>query len=67
MAATPETVRQLAGMGLDVLIEAGAGDAAGHSDREYTEAGAAIIRALDTADLDILAHVRPLDPRRPTR
>ncbi|SDS49798.1 NAD(P) transhydrogenase subunit alpha [Pseudarthrobacter equi] len=63
VAATPDTVKQLAGMGLDVLIEAGAGDAAGHPDREYTEAGAAVVPELDTGAVDILAHVRPLDPR----
>lgn len=62
VAATPDTVKQLAGMGLDVLIEAGAGDAAGHPDREYTEAGAAVVPELDTGAVDILAHVRPLDP-----
>ncbi|MGO4189526.1 Re/Si-specific NAD(P)(+) transhydrogenase subunit alpha [Pseudarthrobacter sp. TAF60_1] len=62
VAATPETVRQLTGLGLDVLIEADAGAAAGHSDHEYTQAGARIIQALDPADLDILVHVRPLEP-----
>ncbi|HJV99016.1 MAG TPA: NAD(P)(+) transhydrogenase (Re/Si-specific) subunit alpha, partial [Arthrobacter sp.] len=62
VAATPETVRQLAGLGLDVLIETGAGDAAGHSDHEYSTAGAHVVPALDLADLDILTHVRPLEP-----
>ncbi|MFC9771460.1 MULTISPECIES: Re/Si-specific NAD(P)(+) transhydrogenase subunit alpha [unclassified Pseudarthrobacter] len=63
VAASPDTVKQLAGMGLDVLIEAGAGAAAGHPDRDYTEAGAAVVPELDTGAVDILAHVRPLDPR----
>lgn len=63
VAATPDTVKQLAGMGLDILIEAGAGAAAGHPDRAYTEAGAAVVPELDTGAVDILAHVRPLDPR----
>ncbi|TAP44712.1 Re/Si-specific NAD(P)(+) transhydrogenase subunit alpha [Arthrobacter sp. S39] len=62
VAATPETVKQLAGLGLDVLIESGAGDPAGHSDHEYMHAGATTVPALDPADLDILVHVRPLDP-----
>jgi NAD(P) transhydrogenase subunit alpha len=62
VAATPETVKQLAGLGLDVLIETGAGAAAGHSDHEYAQAGARIVQAFDPADLDILAHVRPLEP-----
>ncbi|MEW9871156.1 Re/Si-specific NAD(P)(+) transhydrogenase subunit alpha [Arthrobacter sp. HS15c] len=62
VAATPETVTQLVGLGLDVLMEAGAGGAAGHSDHEYIHAGARIVPALDTRGLDILVHVRPLDP-----
>jgi len=62
VAATPDTVKQLAGMGLDVLIEAGAGAAAGHPDREYTDAGAAVVPELDTGAVDVLAYVRPLDP-----
>lgn len=63
VAATPDTVKQLAGTGLDILIEAGAGAAAGHPDRDYTEAGAAVVPELDTGAVDILGHVRPLDPR----
>ncbi|MBE4718329.1 Re/Si-specific NAD(P)(+) transhydrogenase subunit alpha [Pseudarthrobacter sp. AB1] len=62
VAATPETVRQLAGLGLDVLIEAGAGAAAGHSDHDYTDAGARIVQDLDPGDLEVLVHVRPLEP-----
>lgn len=62
VAATPETVTQLAGLGLEVLIEAGAGAAAGHSDHEYDHAGARIVPTLQHADLDILVHVRPLEP-----
>jgi NAD(P) transhydrogenase subunit alpha len=61
VAATPETVRQLAGLGLEVLIESTAGAAAGYPDQEYLEAGGRIVPALDTADLDVLAHVRPLE------
>ncbi|MFJ6027026.1 Re/Si-specific NAD(P)(+) transhydrogenase subunit alpha [Pseudarthrobacter sp. NPDC092424] len=62
VAATPETVKQLAGLGLDVIVEAGAGEFAGHPDREYRQAGAEIANELDPAALDILAHVRPLHP-----
>lgn len=62
VAATPETVAQLAGLGLEVLIEAGAGAASGHADPEYAQAGARIVPALQPADLDILVHVRPLEP-----
>ena len=63
VAATPDTVKQLAGMGLEVLVEAGAGDGAGHPDSAYHQAGATIVPDLDNAALDLLAHVRPLDPQ----
>ena len=62
VAATPDTVRQLTGMGLDVVVEAGAGTAAGHSDHDFRQAGADVVPELDTSAVDILAHVRPLDP-----
>lgn len=62
VAATPETVKQLAGLGLDVIIEAGAGESAGHPDQEYHNAGAEVVEELDHSALDILAHVRPLQP-----
>jgi NAD(P) transhydrogenase subunit alpha len=49
VAATPETVKQLAGLGLDVLVESRAGVSAGHADDEYREAGAQIVADLDPA------------------
>lgn len=39
VAATPETVRKLVGLGLEVTVEAGAGRAAGFLDAEYEAAG----------------------------
>lgn len=62
VAATPESVRQLVGLGLSVAIESGAGVAAGHADAAYTDAGAEVVPALDLATVDLLAHVRPLHP-----
>ncbi|MCZ9881866.1 Re/Si-specific NAD(P)(+) transhydrogenase subunit alpha [Arthrobacter sp. B2a2-09] len=62
VAATPETVKQLAGLGLEVFVESGAGTAAGHSDEDYRGAGALIVPTLDLARLDVYAHVRPLEP-----
>ncbi|MEV7635079.1 Re/Si-specific NAD(P)(+) transhydrogenase subunit alpha [Pseudarthrobacter enclensis] len=62
VAATPDTVKQLTGMGLEVLVEAAAGERSGHPDRDYTQAGAAVVPALDASALDVLLHVRPLDP-----
>lgn len=40
VALIPDVVRSLAGEGLDVVVEPGAGDGAGHPDPEYAEAGA---------------------------
>jgi H+-translocating NAD(P) transhydrogenase subunit alpha len=62
VAATPETVKQLAGLGLEVFVESRAGTAAGHSDDDYRQAGAVIVPTLDLAGLDVYAHVRPLEP-----
>ncbi|MCU1566611.1 MAG: transhydrogenase, alpha subunit [Pseudarthrobacter sp.] len=62
VAATPESAKQLVALGVELLIEAGAGTAAGHPDTAYTHAGALIVPELDLAQLDVLAHVRPLDP-----
>lgn len=62
VATTPESVRQLRGLGLDVTVESGAGTAAGHDDASYAEAGALVVQALDLPALDLLAHVRPLHP-----
>jgi NAD(P) transhydrogenase subunit alpha len=42
VAATPETVKKLKGLGLDVVVETGAGEAARFSDADYQAAGATI-------------------------
>ena len=65
VAATPETVRQLVGLGLEVHVEAGAGEASGHSDTSYADAGAVVVDVLGLGELDVLLHVRPLDPATP--
>lgn len=62
VAATPETVKQLAALGVELLLEEDAGAAAGYPDLAYSQAGAHLIHDLDLAQLDALAHVRPLDP-----
>ncbi|MCA4133419.1 Re/Si-specific NAD(P)(+) transhydrogenase subunit alpha [Arthrobacter sp. M4] len=62
VAATPETVKQLCGLGLEVLIESGAGQASGHADDDYRQAGARIVDVLDLGAVDVLGHVRPLEP-----
>jgi NAD(P) transhydrogenase subunit alpha len=42
VAATPETVRKLVGLGLEVAVEAGAGQGASIPDKDFEAAGAAI-------------------------
>ena len=60
VAATPETVRKLIGLGLTVAIEAGAGVASGIADAAYAEAGAEIApnAAAALAGADIVFAVR---------
>jgi len=62
VAATPETVRQLTGLGLALLVECGAGLESGYGDADYEAAGAALVPDLPLRALDVLLHVRPLTP-----
>ncbi|MFK4145150.1 Re/Si-specific NAD(P)(+) transhydrogenase subunit alpha [Streptomyces sp. NPDC004065] len=48
VAATPATVRQLLGLGYEVVVESGAGEASGFDDQAYADAGAGIGDAWDT-------------------
>src|SRR5581483_10342178 len=63
VAATPETVKKLKGLGLDVAVEAGAGAGARISDAEYAAAGATVAPDAGTAlrDADIVFAVRAPD------
>jgi len=60
VAATPESVKKFKGLGLEIVVEAGAGSGAKISDADYTAAGAMI--APDAAstfkDADIVLKVR---------
>jgi len=62
VAATPETVTQLIGLGVDVTVETGAGLSAGYSDAAYQKAGAQLTANFDATVFDVLCHVRPLSP-----
>jgi NAD(P) transhydrogenase subunit alpha len=42
VAATPDIVTKIIGLGYDVVVEAGAGEASAFPDREYVDAGAAV-------------------------
>ena len=43
VAATPETVKKLKGLGADVAVEPGAGLKSGIPDGQFTEAGATVV------------------------
>jgi NAD(P) transhydrogenase subunit alpha len=60
VAATPETVKKLKGLGLDVTVESGAGQLAHFSDADYSAAGATIAPDAATAlkNADIVLKVR---------
>ena len=60
VAATPDTVKRFVDMGVDVSIEAGAGENAAILDRSFTEAGATIhaTRAETFADADVILKVQ---------
>src|SRR5215211_5203186 len=57
VALIPDVVRSLTGDELDVAIESGAGEAAGHPDAEYSEAGASVGSANDAWSADVVAKV----------
>jgi NAD(P) transhydrogenase subunit alpha len=54
VALIPDVVRSFSDKGIDVVVEPGAGEAAGHPDSEYTEAGA---QSGDPWDADVVVHV----------
>ena len=63
VAASPDTVKRMVGMGLEVVVESGAGEGAWFRDAAFAEAGASIAadEATALADADIVLKVqRPL-------
>ena len=62
VAATPETVATLTALGLEVIVEAGAGVESGFADDAYETAGASVVPKLELETLDVCCHVRPLSP-----
>ena len=57
VAATPETVGKLIGLGYQVVVESGAGAKASFTDEAYAEAGASIGGTADTWGSDIVFKV----------
>jgi proton-translocating NAD(P)+ transhydrogenase subunit alpha len=58
VAASPDTVKRLAGLGFDVTIESGAGMASRITDDDFAKAGAKIGKAGDVAGADVVLKVR---------
>lgn len=70
VAATAETVRKLVARGAQVLVEPGAGRAAGQVDEAYVEAGARLTGRADiagTADIVLCVQAPPVDVLRTMR
>lgn len=61
VAATPDTTKRLQKLGFEVLVEAGAGQAANFSDESYQQAGCTLIpeAARVWAESDVVLKVRP--------
>jgi NAD(P) transhydrogenase subunit alpha len=58
VAASPDTVKRLTGLGLDVIVEAGAGTLSRITDDEFAKAGAKIGKAADAGKADVVLKVR---------
>lgn len=58
VAASPDTVKRLRGLGFEVVVEAGAGTLSRIPDAEYAAAGARIASAADVARADVTLKVR---------
>ena len=59
VAATPDTVGQLVGLGATVLVERGAGAEARLSDADYEAAGAQLVDSDDPAGVSVVLRVAP--------
>jgi H+-translocating NAD(P) transhydrogenase subunit alpha len=59
VAATPATVRQLAALGYEVLVEAGAGAASSCTDEAYAQAGARIATRGEAWATDVVIKINP--------
>ena len=64
VATGPDAIKRLAGIGVETVVEAGAGDLAGMPDALLREAGATIAtdRAAALAEADVIGAVRPPAP-----
>ena len=58
VAASPDTVKRLVGLGLDVIVEKDAGAASRITDEDFAKAGASTGKAGDAAKADVVLKVR---------
>lgn len=58
VSATPDTVKKLCSLGLEVMVERGAGESAAFSDTDFTTAGAQLCDARDAFGADLVTKVR---------
>jgi NAD/NADP transhydrogenase alpha subunit len=61
VAASPETVKRLKGLGFDVVVESGAGLASRIVDADFAAVGAAIGKVSDAGKADVVLKVRRPD------
>jgi NAD(P) transhydrogenase subunit alpha len=64
VAASPDSIQRLRKLGVDVLVQAGAGETSGFSDEVFIQAGARIVPDAGTlyAESDLVMKVRPPTP-----
>ncbi|WP_173932787.1 Re/Si-specific NAD(P)(+) transhydrogenase subunit alpha [Chelativorans sp. Marseille-P2723] len=58
VSASPDTVKRMVGLGLNVVVEAGAGLGSRFTDEEFEAAGASIGKAADATKADVVLKVR---------
>lgn len=58
VAASPETVKRLVGLGFDVILEKGAGLGSRITDQDFAAAGGTIGKAADASKADVVLKVR---------
>ena len=59
VALVPEVIGRLTKVGLDVVVEAGAGEAAFHADASYQEKGARTVDRAAAYQADVVVKVQP--------
>jgi len=62
VALVPDIISKLTKVGLEVVIETGAGVAAQYSDKQFSDAGAQVKSSDVIADADVVLSVQPLNP-----